>query len=46
MFSCSFNLLLNIIAIAIYAALNLYGLWTLRKIDPAVIEEAKAHRVE
>jgi hypothetical protein len=46
MITYSSNLVLNVIAIIVYAVLNLYGLWTLRKIDPAVIEEAKAHRVE
>ena len=45
---CSSNLPLNIIAltlVAVYGALNLYGLWTLRMIDPAVLEESEAHRV-
>jgi len=40
---------LNVIglaAIAVYAAVNIIGLWSLRNIDPGVIEEAEAHRVD
>ena len=43
---CNLLNLFGLTAVAVYAVMNLVGLWTLRKIDPAVIQESEAHRVD